>query len=173
MRKFAIIIIILISSKDLFGQAIIIYDNNKIKGAIFPNTYKNTSYKWLDDEYRFTPTYNEIEAFEKKLRSKLKLINKKRWNQKNSCPVIHRNLKKYLRQYLGFIDENGNKYLLINFLWKDDTFLNETEKDEYYNELGDWRKHWQVWFDGCSHYWNVKYYLESDKLFDLYINGSS
>jgi len=173
MKKHLIIILLLNYTIVLFGQSINVYESKNFQGAIFPKTYTNTAYLWLEDKYRFTPTIEEVQEFEKDLRSKLKLINKVRWNQKNSCPVIHRKLKKYIRQYLGFIDDSGKKYLLVNFLWEENSFLQETEQDEYYNELGDWKKHWQVWFDGCSHYWNVKYYLESDTLFDLQINGSS
>ncbi len=154
------------------GQSIKIIEKDKFDGAIFPSSYKNTAYNWLDDSVRFTPTIDEVLKFENDLRHKLKKINKNRWNQQGKCPIIHNNLKKYIRQYTGFMDESGNKYLLINFLWSCEA-LNENPNDEYYNELGDWKKHWQIWFDGCSHYWNVKYYLKSDVLFDLQINGSS
>ncbi|NNT73245.1 hypothetical protein HKT18_13555 [Flavobacterium sp. IMCC34852] len=159
-------------SNIIIGQSINLIEGKKFRGAIFPSSYKNTSYNWLEDKNRFTPTKEEILLFEKKLHDKLKLINKSRLNQKGKCPVIHNNLQKYIRQYLGFIDESGKKYLMINFLWSRSS-LHENPKEEYYNELGDWKKNWQVWFDGCSHFWNVKYYLESETLFDLQVNGSS
>ena len=156
----------------MIGQSIILIEGKKFRGAIFPNTYENTSYNWLENKNRFTPTNEEIQMFEKNLREKLKLINKSRLNQKGKCPVIHNNLQKYIRQYSGFIDESGKKYLLINFIWSSSN-LHENPDEEYYNELGDWKKNWLVWFDGCSHFWNVKYYLESETLFDLQVNGSA
>lgn len=172
MKKILIkIIILIVFSNVSIGQSIKIFEGKNFKGCIFPETYKNSAYYWLDDKNRFTPTTEEIQTFENDLRTKLKNINKNRINQKGSCPVIHRNLKNYNRQYLGFIDGSGKKYLSVNFLWYN--MFQENINDKFYNELGDWKKNWQVWFDGCSKYWNVKYYLESGTLFDLQINGSS
>ena len=147
-------------------------DHKNFQGVIFSKTYKNSYYKILEENNRFTPSKKDIELFERNLKKKLTGINKNHLNQTHSCPVIHKKLNNYNRQYLGFIDENGKKYLLINFLWKE----SEDEKiinAEYYNELGDWKKHWQIIHDGCSHFWNVKYYLTSGELFDLQINGSA
>lgn len=172
MKRCLAIIIFMIFSNVSIGQSIKIFEGKKILGAIFPSSYVKTSYNWMDASKRFTPTDEDVLNFEKDLRYKLKKINKKRWNQHGHCPIIHNNLNKYVRQYLGFIDVSGKKYLMINFLWKS-SFLHENPDQEYYNEVGDWRKHWQNWFDGCSHFWNVKYYLQSDILFDLQINGSS
>ncbi len=165
-------LLVLISSNVMLCQNIYINDN--YEGVIFPKTYKNKKYQFLDDEFRFTPSLSEIEDFERDLKKKIKGINKNRWNQKHSCPVIHKNLKKYVRQYLGFIDDSGKKYLVVNFLWKKSSIITLNVEDDYfYDEKSDWKKHWHVWFDGCSHFWNVKYYLESDVLFDLQVNGSS
>jgi len=159
-------------SNSAIGQSVKIVEGEKFLGAIFPSSYKNTSYDWLNDNKRFTPTNEEVLKFENDLRFKLKKINKNHKNQGRKCPIIQNNLKKYIRQYSGFIDDSGKKYLLINFLWSS-SVLNENPSEEYYNELGDWKKHWQVWFDGCSHFWNIKYYLDSEVLFDLQINGSA
>lgn len=153
-------------------QSIKIVEGKKFLGAIFPSSYNNTSYHWLNDNKRFTPTNEEVLMFENNLRLKLKKLNKNHWYQKGKCPIINNNLQKYIRQYSGFIDDSGKKYLLINFLWNT-SVLHENPNEKYYNELGDWKKHWLIWFDGCSHFWNVKYYLESEVLFDLQINGSA
>lgn len=164
-------IIFLFFSVISYAQSINVIEGKKFRGAIFPSTYKNSAYTCFENENRFTPTNEEVLNFEKKLYRNLKIINVKRLNQKGKCPVIQNNLSSYVRQYLGFIDESGKKYLLVNFLWID-SVRDEIPNDAYYNELADWRKSWQVWFDGCSHFWNVKYYLESETLFDLHVNGS-
>ncbi|MDX6181709.1 hypothetical protein SGQ44_05785 [Flavobacterium sp. Fl-77] len=117
------------------AQSIIVLENKNFQGAIFPKTYTNSAYNWLDKSDRFSPTTAEVEKFENALRSKLKKINTNLWDQQNSCPIIHRNLKKYIRQYLGFIDESGKKYLLVNFLWNKS--FQENTNDPFYNELGD------------------------------------
>ena len=170
-RLLTILLFLKVTSNFLIAQTNEIFEEKNVKGVIFSKDYINKAHNWLDNSYRFTPTREEIKAFEKNLKLDLKRINTNRWNQKGSCPIIHKNLKKYVRQYLGFIDDSGKKYLLINFLWQDN--VEENENDEFYNELGDWKKHWQVWFDGCSHFWNVKYYIDSELIFDLQINGSS
>ncbi|MCZ8090007.1 MAG: hypothetical protein O9282_04610 [Flavobacterium sp.] len=168
---FIVFITLILFSNVSIGQSVTVFKGEKFEGAIFSMIYENKAYEFLSQNERFTPTEKEVQKFEKELRCKLKEINKSRVNQQKSCPVIHRNLKKYFRQYSGFIDNSGKKYLLVNFLWSDN--FKENTNDEFYNELGDWRKHWQIWFDGCSHFWNVKYYLETDTLFDLQINGVS
>lgn len=156
----------------LIAQSNEIIERRNLNGVIFSQAYQNSNYNWSDEIKRFTPTIQDVELFENDLKAKLKKINGKRWNQVGSCPIIHKNLRNYIRQYLGFINKDGKKYLLINFVWKNSA-LHESVDSEYYNELGDWKKHWQIWYDGCSHFWNIKYYIDSDTLFDLQINGSS
>ncbi|MCL9810078.1 hypothetical protein [Flavobacterium luminosum] len=167
-KRLITFIIILIPIIALSQSNILLIEKN-FKGVIFPNTYKNSAFKFIEESKRFTPTKEEIQSFENSLRKNLAGINKNRLNQKYKCPVIHRNLRKYVRQYLGFIDDSGKRYLLVNFLWEKSI----EPESEYRTDLANWEKHWQVWFDGCSHYWNIKYYIESESLFDLQINGSS
>lgn len=100
----------------MVAQSIKIIEEQKFRGAIFPNLYKNTSYNLLNENKGFTPTNEDVLMFENNLRYKLKKINKNHINQKGKCPIIHNNLEKYIRQYSGFIDNSGKKYLLINFL---------------------------------------------------------
>uniref|UniRef100_UPI00404AEBC9 hypothetical protein n=1 Tax=Flavobacterium sp. TaxID=239 RepID=UPI00404AEBC9 len=164
---------IIIFPAILVAQANEIIQNKKFQAIIFSKTYKSPYHTFLNENSRFTPSIKDIEPFELNLKKKVKLINKKQWNQEGSCPIIHKNLCKYNRQYLGFTNENGRKYLLINFIWKDSHENEEMMDSAFFDEFSNWKKHWQVIFDGCSYYWNVKYYLDTDELFDLQINGSS
>jgi len=55
---------------------------------------------------------------ETQLRKDIRDINKNKPNQgKDHVPVIHRNLNKYVRQYIGFIDEDGQRVIHVNFFW--------------------------------------------------------
>jgi hypothetical protein len=131
------------------------YISSKFDCAIFPaNTYDLTPGK-----KRFTPTRKEIEKAELALQGQLKSINLRRPNQ-SSSPVIDENLSKYLRQYFGYIDKSGNRILFINFLWK-----KEKEDDNR------WLKERIMVNDGGSYYWNIKFNINSGKLFDLDVNG--
>lgn len=121
--------------------------------AIFPEEYSE-----MMPNKRFSPSQEDVLKAEKALRLKLKEINKDLINQ-SSSPVIHKNLKKYKRQYFGFYDEDGRQYLLINAFWSDND----------YNH--DWLHTRIIILDGGSYYWNIKYYIDLDDLKELNVNG--
>ena len=129
------------------------FKTKQFEVAIFPES----SYEIMPGK-RFTPTKEEIFEAEKALKSKLKEANRNLENQYNS-PIIHRNLKKYKRQYFGFINDKGEKILYINSLWK----KNEEETK--------WLQQIIMVSDGGSHYWNIEYNLETDELINLSVNG--
>jgi|SRR5690606_36092126 len=122
--------------------------------AIFPKEYKLHGF-----EKRFTPIKEEIFLAEEALQNQLKKINKNLPNQSQS-PVIHKNLNKYKRQYFGVYDEKGKKILLINCFW-------EERPNDY------WLQSEVQVDDGGSYYWQIKYSIDDNKLFDLIVNGYS
>ena len=138
-----------------FSQEAEHYKTKEFDVAIFPETYKE-----LLPEKRFTPTHENIIEAEMALRTKLEELNYLLTNQYDT-PVIHKNLSKYLRQYFGYIDENGNHILIINCFWKN--------VDKMAKKL--WLKDRITVADGGSFYWNVKYNLDTGELFDLEVNG--
>lgn len=131
------------------------FKTRQFEVAIFPES----SYEIMPGK-RFTPTKEEIFEAEKALKSKLKEANRNLENQYNS-PIIHRNLKKYKRQYSGYINGNGEKVLYINSLWK----KNEEETK--------WLQQIIMVSDGGSYYWNIEYNLNTDELINLSVNGSA
>ena len=131
------------------------FKTKQFEVAIFPES----SYEIMPGK-RFTPTKEEIFEAEKALKSKLKEANRNLENQYNS-PIIHRNLKKYKRQYFGYINGNGEKVLYINSLWK----KNEEETK--------WLQQIIMVSDGGSYYWNIEYNLNTDELINLSVNGSA
>lgn len=131
------------------------YKTRKFDVAIFPANYID-----LIPEKRFTPTRQEVEKAELELRNQLEKLNQRRSNQ-SSSPIIHKNLNKYRRQYFGYIDNNGQKILLINCIWKKDS--NDTKNK--------WLKERIIVLDGGSYYWQVKYNVDTGELFDLVVNG--
>ncbi|WP_417356361.1 hypothetical protein [Flavobacterium sp.] len=139
-----------------FSQEAEHYKTKEFDVAIFPETYKE-----LLPEKRFTPTQENIIEAELALHTKLEKLNYLLTHQSDS-PVIHKNLNKYLRQYFGYIDENGNRILIINCFWKN--------IDKMAKKL--WLKDRITVADGGSFYWNVKYNLDTGELFDLKVNGN-
>jgi len=130
------------------------YKTKKFDIAIFPANYLD-----LIPGQRFTPTRQEIDKAETELLTNLKTLNKQLVNQ-SSTPIIHKKLHKYKRQYFGYIDKDGNRILLINCFWS---------KDKHFD--GRWLTERIMVFDGGSYYWNVKFNLDKNEMFDLDING--
>ena len=130
------------------------YKTENFDIAIFPKTYIE-----MLPEKRFTPTKAQVDIAELELRTNLKEINSKKVNQ-TSTPIIDKNLKKYRRQYFGYIDGNGDEILIINSFWKNRKDKNQGWLNDYIRVL-----------DGGSYYWEVKYNITKGKLFELYVNG--
>jgi len=128
------------------------YKTKKFDVAIFPENYID-----MIPGERFTPTKQDIDKAEVALIKGLKKLNRYKPNQA-STPVIHKNLRKYKRQYFGYIDKNGQRILLINCFWDEDL-------------ENHWLKERVQVFDGGSYYWNIQYNIDKNKLFDLYVNG--
>ena len=152
------------------SQEIKLIENPTFKGAIFPATYNIEFSENPPLEKRFTPTIAEIEELETQLRKNIKEINKNKPNQgKDYGPVIHRNLNKYVRQYIGFIDEDGQKVIHVNFIWNHYSFWDRirgfTKPDDR------WKTEWQMTFDGGSRYWNIKYLVDEDRFIHFRVNG--
>lgn len=131
------------------------FKTKQFEVAIFPES----SYEIMPGK-RFTPTKEEIFEAENALKSKLKEANRNLENQYNS-PIIHRNLKKYKRQYFGFINDKGEKILYINSLWS------KSIKEHHWH----WLNEIIMVSDGGSHYWNIEYNLDTEELMNLSVNG--
>jgi hypothetical protein len=164
MKTFFIIMILLNAVFCSAQQNMVHIDGNSYEGYIFPKFYeKNKNWMPFDSALkRFTPTKEDILIAEKALKEQLEIMNKSLMNQGKNCPVIHENLKRYKRQYFGFINENGEKIVWINLIWdKEKHALKCLSKDLIFV------------LDGCSHYWNIKVNLNQVKLLDLIVNGSA
>lgn len=146
----------------------IIVAKGKTYGTVF---LENASCLYCEQfDTKFSPTVEDISLAEDILKSKIKTINADRLNQGQGCPVIHKNLNKYRRQYVGHIDTNGDKIIHVNFDWNRYSTLDNI-RGIYKSESDSWKKEWKVVFDGCSYYWGVKINLDNEKLFDLSVNG--
>ncbi len=76
-------------------------------------------------------------------------------------PINKRTLKKYVRQYVGYLTENGEVFILIYFnkgLDMDETYFLEDII---------------VVCDGGSDHWSIKINITTKQLFDMEVNGIS
>ena len=144
------------TSKNLTDQ-ITLVNGDRFKGVIFSSDYE---VPMLDETLRgrFTPTLEQITKLEKDLRSVIKDINKNRSGQRRSYgPVVDRNLGKYTRQYLGFINENGDKIIYVGFHWHSRDY--------------NWKKDFVMVFDGGSYHWTIRYNVDKGEFFHFGVNG--
>lgn len=129
------------------------YKTKQFNCAIFPSTYIDLPA--IGSIVRFTPTHADIDKAELALKNKLALLVK-------DNPAVYKKLKQYRRQYIGFINEDGQKILIINCMRTKDE---ETSKD--------WLDKYIITLDGGSNYWTIYFNLDTDTLFNLNINGVS
>lgn len=120
---------------------------------------------------RFTPSQQDIAGAERIIHDSISKINRDRVNQSGDNPVLDGNLCKYFRQYVGFVDQNGDKILFINMLW------NRWSLAERFRGWADPREglkdgYVQV-FDGGSRYWQIKINLTRGCVVDFWVNGDA
>jgi len=143
------------------------FKNGRIKGIVLTKDYEMpTSVVSIG---RFTPTEEEILKAEKILRKNIRKINKTRPNQFGSNPVIHRRLYSYFRQYVGVINEKGEKVIHINCLWNKYSLVERILG--YHDDRAENKKGYSFVFDGGSRYWSININIESSELFGFSVNG--
>ncbi len=153
-------------------------DNSKVgvkygasRGTIFKDNYPSGNFliSDADSTKRWTPNQQEIELAERILKEQIKGINKSSINQSYDCPVIHRHLNAYFRQYIGIRNDKGQRIIHINFSWDKLTLLDRIAGNSH--RRLDFTSEYLVAFDGCCYYWRVNVNLDEKKLTDLGING--
>lgn len=123
----------------------------------------------LDSTKRWTPDADDIQLAERILRAGIKEANKNRLNQMNGCPIIHRHLNDYFRQYVGLINGQGHKVIHINMSWDKFTLKDRIAGNS--DSRQDFNSDYSITLDGCSYYWQVSIDLDDKKLFGFGVNG--
>jgi len=130
---------------------------NNFEGVIFSEKYINMLSKV--NGKKFTPGTNDILIVEKLLPLGLDTIK----DATNHKFFVKNHLKKYLRQYFGYIDKNGDKIIYINVFW--DNSENKSEK-RWLNDIIEV-------LDGGDYFWQIKVNLTTHQLFDFAVNGEA
>ncbi len=169
MTKLLYISVLAIFPLIACGQEVSVISGKGYEGAVFNSEYELYQVNPHPDS-RFTPSKKEVDELESNLRNEIKAINVGRPNQgKHYGPIIHKNLNKYLRQYIGFITPEGHRVVYVNFLWNRLSFIQKIKG--YSLSTDGWRDRWIQVSDGGSEYWQIKYNLTTGEFFDFYVNG--
>ncbi|GAA4908345.1 hypothetical protein [Mucilaginibacter defluvii] len=84
---------------------------------------------------------------------------------------VEKNLKKYIRQYVGTVNAKGEREIFISFLWKEDLDVSDIAKIDPKTDLYYWQKDWVTVADGGNHCWQIMINLKKSKIFDFSVNG--
>jgi len=109
---------------------------------------------------RFTPTINEVDKLENELKRRIKEINKNRPGQgRHYGPKVDKHLRRYIRQYIGFINDKNEKVIYVGLHWK--------------GRAHNWKHNFVMVLDGGSYHWSIEYNLDRDEFFQFGVNGIS
>lgn len=125
------------------------------EGYVYPKGFKAAALY----PGRFTPEAADIILAEKVLSRQLKILNESSFTATWHPAVVHEELPAYVRQYVGYINDRGEKIIWINCAYEPDM----QQRKRYGKGIIKMR-------DGGYAYWNAKVSLSKGKLFDLYIN---
>ena len=138
---------------------------NDFEGVIFSKDFAFPFHKNESGDKRFTPTNEEIENAESILSKDISTINALQPNQGgDKGPVIHKNLKNYIRQYYGYFNHCGDKIIFISCLLKGNYKVAPSVTP-------NWLKGAVLVLNGGSNYWQVQANISRSKLFELDVNG--
>ncbi len=131
--RFSVFIITILLDTIMYAQDIIQVGCRRISGYIIPEDVQ-----LLPESNRFTPSVDDILKAEKILRKRI---------QRDECHQLTLKMigKKYIRQYLGYTNEN-NKVILI-FFTKKGMIKDENRFMEPVSILDGERSHWRVKID--------------------------
>ena len=110
---------------------------------------------------RFTPSTPDVAECERLIHKKVAYLNEEHESQQNGleCPLIDEHLDQYVRQYIGYVDEEGDKIMWVNFVWS----------DKYKNLLSYEIPNIE---GGCSHFFHLKVNLDKRTVYGLEVNST-
>jgi hypothetical protein len=148
-------------SSNAISQEVEHVKTQRYSGYIFP-TNANILLGIQGQSDKFTPDKKAIEKFEYQLTEKIKELTKDLPDQGKGCPNINkRHLRKYIRQYFGFIVRGEDKVLFVNFVWSKGIGTNKLDKNLV------------SVLDGCTRYWSIQYNITKDYFYNLVVNIKS
>jgi hypothetical protein len=145
-------IILMINSISLYSQI-------NQKDIIF-DWINSSDSEWMNIDstfQKFTPKNNEIIKAKELSIGYIDSLEKNR--EKQYVKILNHKHKSYYRQYVGYIDNKGDRIILINAFC------------EPFNEKRDLKTDWVFILDGGSCFYQIKINLSTLKCFDFFVNG--
>ncbi|WP_324721562.1 hypothetical protein [Salinimicrobium sp. HB62] len=163
LRIFGIILICFWSCKNPNDKTESITDQ---KVAILLNSEQN---KWLEENYglkKWTPTGKDLNIVQEVLD---KAIHNKEFDFLKK--PTKQSVEKYYRQYIPYINENGERIIEINAFCE----ILENPPENRINEWTklDWRTEYVIVDDGGDCYWQITINLDTKKYNNLMVNGEA
>ena len=125
------------------------------EGVIFnPNS---NSYYVDSSETKWMPTIEDVLLCDNIIR---KYVTKKESNVAvvlGDSPIISDNFDKFVRQYMGYVDNHGRKKMYVKFVWKE-----AAENDDF-----PWLEHFVGAIGGGTYFWGIKVDLKRKKCYDF------
>ena len=145
MKKSFLIILSLITCISLHSQNLSLVKfkicGNAIEGIIFPNTYIYNGHLVFDEcKSRFTPTLLEVKHAEIFLMSNNSKIEYIDMGSLYKPRDLHKILKTFRRQYVGYINNSEDSIIVIHAL----NFKERGSKKAF----DDWGKNYIIAYDG-------------------------
>jgi len=159
MKRILYFLIMLFVNISIFSQEPIAREikSKNYKGYIFSNDYFVFGINPRNTKSHYTPTIQDIQEVETILIDNIDVFA-----SKFNPNMTKKNLKKYVRQYFGFINEDNEIVIYVNFLKNIDQNQKLKINKEFLSIL-----------DGGDDYWQVYINIIRKKLFGLTINSKS
>jgi hypothetical protein len=144
----------------VYTQQVRIVKDSTYCRYIFPKEYP----EWLafpTQKERYTPSVKDALLAENILQKNLDYLKRGQEQQNGLPPYIYRNLGFYDRQYFGFINQDKEKVLFVNFIWYNMASSQELSKDLIY------------FLDGGNYYWSIFININRKTLYAIKVNGVS
>ena len=160
MKKIFVIITILFLANLVYSQEAIYVKGKGYEGYIIPK--EHSIWGFPPESNRYTPKLEDIAQAEKILKDSIGTdYVKSKQKAYRKPPINRRTLKKYVRQYVGYLTEKDEVFILIYFNKGLD--MDENNFSEDIIEV----------LDGGSDHWCIKINISTKQLFDMEVNGIS
>lgn len=143
----------------LFAQNTVSVKEKEYEGYIFDKGC-SILFSIENQKDRYTPTIEDVRCAERLLNDNITYLKEHQSEKNKGYPVIYKKLKKYKRQYVGYLNQDGDIVIWIFFM-----------KD--YQDSCRLSKDIIVMSDGGSNYWSIIVNLTKKTLYDMKINGVS
>ena len=158
-RVFVGILLSVFVNSFAYSQEVVFVTKQGYEGYIFPKDFPIWGFP--PEANRYTPNEIDIEIVESIIRSNVKIICTKLMHKQYGDCRAKRFLRKYIRQYVGYVTEDKQIIIKVYFAKK-----GIMDIQEFKNDI--------IWVqDGGVDYWNGLINITTMILFDLSANGES